>query len=242
MKEKLYTIPVNDAFNSDCECPICAMYDSLEQNAIDFTMGPSYMEDDIREATNASGFCRHHIPMLYKNQNRLGLALMLSTHMKKTREEIERLSKSPAPSKAGFFKSKKTDGDSPLTSYIQSVTDSCYICNRIEQVFQRYLATVVYLYRTEDEFKEVLRKSKGFCITHYGMLLEVASKDLKSDLYAKFHADLTALYLENAKRVEEDLLWFIDKFDYRFKEEPWKNSKDALPRSILKTNHLFLEE
>ena len=26
MKEKIYTIPVNDAFDKDCECPLCAMY------------------------------------------------------------------------------------------------------------------------------------------------------------------------------------------------------------------------
>lgn len=30
MKEKIYTIPVNDAFDKDCECPLCAMYQELE--------------------------------------------------------------------------------------------------------------------------------------------------------------------------------------------------------------------
>ena len=25
MKEKLYTIPVNDAFREDCECPLCSI-------------------------------------------------------------------------------------------------------------------------------------------------------------------------------------------------------------------------
>ena len=33
MKEKIYTIPVNDAFSSDCECPICSMYKALEDDA-----------------------------------------------------------------------------------------------------------------------------------------------------------------------------------------------------------------
>lgn len=242
MKEKLYTIPVTDAFHTDCECPVCAMYDSLEQNAIEFTMGPSYMEDDIREMTNASGFCSRHIPMLYKNQNRLGLALMLSTHMKKTREDIERLKGSHPSVSTGLFKSKKKEGGSPLTDYIKKVNDSCFVCSRIEQVFERYLVTIVYLYRTEPDFKETLRSSKGFCLAHYGMLLDVASKELKGDLYDQFQEDITSLYLDNAKRVEDDLLWFIDKFDYRFKDEPWKNSKDALPRSILKMNHTFIDE
>ena len=29
MAEKLYTIPVNDAFDADCECPVCEMYMKL---------------------------------------------------------------------------------------------------------------------------------------------------------------------------------------------------------------------
>ena len=47
MKEKIYTVPVNDAFAADSECPVCAMFEQLENDAIEYTMGPSYMEDDI---------------------------------------------------------------------------------------------------------------------------------------------------------------------------------------------------
>ena len=49
MAEQIYTIPVNDAFDSGCECPVCAMNRELENNAIEYTMGPSYMEDDNRK-------------------------------------------------------------------------------------------------------------------------------------------------------------------------------------------------
>ena len=37
MKQKLYTIPVNEAFGKDCECPVCLMYDSLEKENIDIS-------------------------------------------------------------------------------------------------------------------------------------------------------------------------------------------------------------
>ena len=43
MKEQLYTIPVTDAFESNCECPLCKMKKELEQNAIEYTLGPSYI-------------------------------------------------------------------------------------------------------------------------------------------------------------------------------------------------------
>ena len=64
------------------------MYRSLQEAAVDFTMGPSYMEDDIRMETNRTGFCDRHIRLLYQNQNRLGLALILLTHT----EQVIRLS------------------------------------------------------------------------------------------------------------------------------------------------------
>ena len=49
------------------------------------------------------------------------------------------------------------------------------------------------------------------------------------------------VYFDNMERVNGDLSWFIDKFDYRYKNEPWKNSKDALPRGIIKIGHTFVE-
>ncbi len=52
MKEKIYTVPVNDAFALDSECPICSMFEKLENDAVEYVMGPSYMEDDIREKTD----------------------------------------------------------------------------------------------------------------------------------------------------------------------------------------------
>ena len=86
--EELYTIPVNDAFDLDTECPVCAMRQALEADAIEFTMGPSYMEDDVRMETDRIGFCGNHVKLLYQNQNRLGLALMLLTHMERTMKDL----------------------------------------------------------------------------------------------------------------------------------------------------------
>ena len=39
---------------------------------------------------------------------------------------------------------------------------------------------------------------------------------------------------ENLQRMQEDIDWFIDKFDYRNKDADWKNSKDAVPRTMQK--------
>ena len=53
MKEKLYTIPVNDAFREDCECPLCSIYHKLEQDALEYTLRPStYMVSERREESD----------------------------------------------------------------------------------------------------------------------------------------------------------------------------------------------
>lgn len=239
MKEKLYTIPVNDAFHEDCECPICSLYNQLENNAIEFTMGPSYMEDDIREVTDQVGFCEIHIHKLYKNQNRLGLALMLSTHMNRLLKEVEEKSATSPSSTKGFFKKKTVEHE--LTDYLKKVEGSCFVCNHIHRVFERYLATILYLYRTDSDFVALFRSSKGFCFKHYSMLYDLAASELPSSILDTFYQDLNTVFLDNVKRVKDDLEWFINKFDYRYENEPWKNAKDALPRAVLKINSETIE-
>jgi hypothetical protein len=34
------------------------------------------------------------------------------------------------------------------------------------------------------------------------------------------------------KELNDDISWFCKKFDYRYDQEPWYNSKDAVERSI----------
>lgn len=36
------------------------------------------------------------------------------------------------------------------------------------------------------------------------------------------------------KRVRDDVSWFINKFDHKYFNEPWKNAKDSLPRAMTK--------
>lgn len=239
MAEQLYTIPVNDAFEADCECPICFMAKQLEQNAIEYTMGPSYMEDDNRAMTDKLGFCSHHIRILYGEKNRLGLALMLKTHTDKTIKDLKTLSENkPLPS-SGLFKKASA---SSVGEYIKQLEDSCFICDRINGTFNRYIDTIFHLWKKEPSFIDKFKNSKGFCTYHYGVLYDYAASKLSKDAHSEFLDILNKVYFDNMERVNGDIGWFIDKFDYRFKNEPWKNSKDALPRGIIKTNHTIIEQ
>jgi len=237
MKEKLYAIPVNDAFNTTCECPICVMRNKLESDAIDYTMGPSYMEDDTRLLTDENGFCTKHLKMVYAKENRLGMALVLSTHLKKINEDIEKLINSGEGkvSKPSIF-AKKAPSDNAIVNYINALEEKCFVCQRIDNVFERYIATIFYLYNTDQSFVTKYKQCQGFCTKHYKTLLMQAPKHLSNAKLTEFIDITNKLYIENMKRVQEDVEWFVAKFDYRNENEPWKNAKDSLPRALTKLN------
>lgn len=234
MKEQLYTIPVTDAFHADCECPLCRMKQELERNAIEYTMGPSYMEDDNRAMTDELGFCEKHIQDLYKEKNRLGLALMLSTHMMKVTKDLKKLSENSNTNSKSLLKKKSET--SSLHKYVSKLQHTCFICNRINQTFDRYIDTIFHLYKKDNSFSETIKKSKGFCTYHYALLFDRAGDCLSKEQAATFIQDINVVYFSNMERMQEDIEWFINKFDYRYQNEPWKNAKDALPRAVQKTH------
>ena len=88
MHERIYTIPVNTAFEQHDDCPFCLLYKQLEATEIDLITGASMMEPDVRVRTNKLGFCRHHFDMMYENQKRLSLALTIQSHLEELKKEI----------------------------------------------------------------------------------------------------------------------------------------------------------
>lgn len=239
-KEEIYTIPVIDAFKEDCECVLCHLYQKLEKDSVDFVLGSSYMESDIRGFTNELGFCRIHFMHLYAEPNRLGVALIMESHMKKIREDIK--AKTKRGPKAQRFSIKKQPQTVGLCDYTTPLLNHCYICQRVDDFFTRYMDTLFYLWKKDPDFKEKLKDSKGFCLQHFGQLYDLAPKHLNQGQLEAFTNDLVAVQEENFDRVIEDIEWFITKFDYRFSKEPWKNSKDAVIRSIAKVASLQVKD
>ena len=237
MKEQLYSIPVNDAFAADCECPVCQMYHKLETDSVEYTMGTSYMEDDTRALTDAKGFCGKHIKMVYDQDNRLGMAWVMKTHFDKTINDIKKVMPS-GPAKL----IKKGISDSPLIKYIDNLDNSCFVCDRINNFFDQYVDTIFFLWKKDDEFKEKFKSAKGFCTPHYSLLLKKAAAHLKGDDLESFVGIINDMYITNMERVRDDLAWFINKFDYKYQNEPWYNAKDSVIRSLVKANGVILDE
>ena len=100
--EQIYTIPVNEAFEASaadpaCGCAFCALYRKLEENELDLILGASMMEPDVRIKTNKQGFCKTHYDMMFVRKNRLGLALMLESHLDELKDDTAKKLISLAP-------------------------------------------------------------------------------------------------------------------------------------------------
>ena len=74
MEEKLYTIPLTEAFEENDECPFCVVEDKIEKDLLDFVLGSgsTYMESDVRDDTDKEGFCRNHFKKMFEYGNTLG--------------------------------------------------------------------------------------------------------------------------------------------------------------------------
>ena len=235
MKEQLHTIPVNEAFDAGDECPFCYLQRQAEQRVIRYVAGPSasYMEPDMREITNKTGFCPAHLKKLYDYGNTLGNALMLQTYYARLLERLHsQIEKFEAPAPKKLFSKPQISQDG-MWKDVQQEVDNCYICQRLDYNMQRYYRTFFALLK-EPEFRSRVENSKGFCLHHFSELLHMAEEKLPNAQRQWFYDTVFRLMEDNLKRVKEDLDWLIDKYDYRNASADWKNSRDALQRTMLK--------
>ncbi len=243
MKQAIETIPVNDAFDAGDECPFCFLERMAEQRTLRYVAGPSasYMEPDVRAATDAKGFCREHTKKLYDYGNSLGAALILQTHYAGILErfQLER-ENFRLPEKKGLFKKiPQTNLDYPKA--LKKQVSACFLCDRIEYHMQRYFDTFFVLLK-EEEFRNKVASSKGFCLKHFAALLEQAPQDCPAKQQAWFYETVYGLMEAHLIRVKEDLDWFVAKYDYRNAGADWKNSRDALSRAMQKLESVYVTD
>ena len=235
MKYTLDTIPVLDAYKTGCECPLCQLRIACEDSYVDSMLGAAYMEPDCRVRTNEVGFCTRHFQLMYDRRNRLGLALMTHTHMQEVISSVEAILKADEPARGGLLASLRGGRDEGGTPQkIRARMSGCVICEQMEGAVNRYAYTIAQLYGTNSEFKAMFDASKGFCLPHLALVLEMAEKTLSGEALRAFKAAVSAVELPNLKRIEGELEWFTLKFDYRNTDKPWGNSRDAVERAINK--------
>ncbi len=224
MKYQIDTIPVWDALEHGGSCMLCTLQAKTEASEVERTLGASVMEPEVRVQTNEIGVCQKHQQMMFQFGNRLPHALMLDTHAAQVMTKLEKLS--ILPTRGRDLDVKK------IAEGLRALTDGCIVCQTIDAHMQRYIYTLIYLWKTDTKFQQTFSQSKGLCIPHAAALIEASEKQLKADKRREFVALCFELMQTSLSSDESDLQWFIQKFDYKNKDLSWGNSKNAIERTV----------
>lgn len=229
MTEKIYTIPINEVFDeckehNELGCPFCRLRAKTEADEISAVLGASMMEPETRKKMNERGFCQRHLNQMLDGGNKLSLALILESHMAEYFSELE--------SDKGINAMLKGGAGNESIKVLNKRQNSCYICDRLDFTFGKFISNTVLLWETEREFKDKLKAQPYICLPHMKALLEFAKDELSKKKYSDFYGDLSFVVLKYFTSLREDVTQFTRKFDYRFSDEPWGNSKDSVERAV----------
>ncbi|MBQ7591106.1 MAG: hypothetical protein IJU46_01115 [Clostridia bacterium] len=221
--EQIYTIPIKEHFRAaeadpSCGCPLCSLYRMLEENELDLILGASMMEPDVRIKTNRQGFCDIHSRIMLGRKNRLGMALTLESHLNELRSDVKDLPLL-VPGSAARHR-------------VSELESSCYVCGRIAGNFTHLLENLIYIWSVDEEFRDLFLKQPYFCLPHWNAMLKTALARLPKKSYRDFSHAAEQVVLPYFDSLREDVSWFCRKFDYRYADEPWGNSKDSVERAV----------
>ncbi len=239
MKYQLETIPVWDAFREDSECPFCLLKNKAEQRYLDYYLGNSAMNPETRVELNKTGFCPEHFSMLLKKRSPQHLGLITHTHMQDWRSDLDK--RFPSSGGRSLF-SRKESAVSAYAAHVEERNRVCLICDRIEQTINRYLFTACWLWKKDEEnFRNFMAESKGFCQPHEARLLQMAEESLKASGMDAFLVEVGELQRRNFIRLEEELHRFTQMFKAENSSRDWGTAEDAHYRVIQKLSGRMTE-
>ena len=234
MKETIYTIPINEAFDTECSCAICAIENRIESEEIEYALGPAMMEPDFRIISNQKGFCKAHYKSLLQNGKSLPMALVLQTHIEKQTKDIF-LEKVKKESKNGFLKKKSEEFASAkkITEHIENLNNSCIICERTQDTMNRYFNNLIYMWKSQPEFREKFASKKGFCIPHFSKLLKYAMDDLNEKDFKEFYHTIVHMQEQVQNNLYDNISEFVMLFDHNnTNTNPEEKVKNSIKYSI----------
>ncbi len=222
MREDITSIPVSEVFEPRDGCPICRMRDLLEKRVAEYITGAAMMEPDVRIETNRLGFCIDHFRAIMKQRNRLGVALILESHL----AELEKTVFHGAPI---IGKSGKKQAKSAAER-----TATCFVCQQVDWAMERMLATVCRLWENEEDFRTLFAEQPLLCLPHFTELVSAAEKTMSKKQLPAFAKAASALSHSYLDELRGDVSHFCKMFDYRSSSEgaDWGNSKDAVERAV----------
>ena len=230
MRDDICTIPVSEVFEVNDGCPICRMRDTVEKHIIDYILGDAMMEPDVRIETNKVGFCEVHYNKMMSQRGRLQLSLMLQTHLDEINNTV--FSKN-------IFNSSVKKGEKAA-----KISESCFICNKINFGFSRMIETIYRCYETQSDFREMFNNQDCFCLPHYELLVSNADKRKMPKYCGDFLNNLNKITENYSKSLYEKISKYVTMYDYRASSgnENFDDCKDSVEKTVAFLNGRYYEK
>jgi hypothetical protein len=201
---KLEISKVHDAYAGNGECPLCTLMEGAEETYLRSFQHSRVMDPTVRVATNAAGFCPDHYRKLYERENKLGLGLIVHTHLQ---EKLPELRAAFEALKAGAGRRGKARMDD-AASFLARLRDRCFICDLLGKDLDRYAFTILYLWSKDPEFAPRFRSSRGFCLGHFCAMVATGRVMLRAERLERWLGDVVPLMTGSMEQLERDLLAF----------------------------------
>ena len=222
MKEVIYTIPINDAYDVKCGCPVCRLERDLEKEALEYIMGAAMMEPDVRIETNKTGFCQPHFKKMLEMNNRLSLTLMLQSYLRE-------LLKEGFPEKKLLFTKKDFVA---ISDKLNHSTSRCFVCERVREKLALYARNIIYIWESTPEFREKTREQEYFCPRHLALLTETAKGLISKRNYKAFCEDHFSAAKKILEGLEDEITRFCNSYNYLYHDIPLGEAKLAAEHTI----------
>lgn len=211
MQYHISTVLIHEKFNNACECPLCEIEKKVEEGLLYEFLNDAVMEDNTRIAVNNKGFCQKHFDLLFEGQNKLSLALQIST---RTDKMMDLFSRPVSPKKRA--------------DELEGSVESCIICDYLNESMIKYYKTIAQMYQNEPNFYKKLIATNGFCVKHYANLLRYSNY---AGSFKKEYIDmLSNIQKRSVEAVKNDITAFCYSHDYRNAGKPLGDAETALKR------------
>jgi hypothetical protein len=232
---KLEISKVHDAYAAGGECPLCALAGAAEQTYLRSFQHSRVMEPNVRVMTNRTGFCPSHSHKLYAGENKLGVALVLHTHLREQlpvlRTALGRLSDAAT---AALRVSRRAARLDDATAALATLRDRCFICDLLGEDLERYAFTILYLWGKDPDFLPTYQASRGFCVPHFLSMLGHARKLLKGERLERWVRDTAPLIEASLQELDRDLLAFTQLYQDANRSMGSEQERTALARTLQK--------
>ncbi len=229
---KLEISRVHDAYAAGGECPLCWLRDHAERTYMQSFRGNRVMEPSVREKTNETGFCPEHYRGLYAGEGKLGLALVVHTHLRQKLPEIRAALEASVDAAAAGRKG--ADRLEELAARLAGLRDRCFICDMLGADLERYAFTILYLWQKDRDFPAVLRASRGFCLSHFSLMLARAREILRGEALARWLGEIVPLMTGSLESLEKDLFAFTQLHQGMNRSLGTEQERSALARTLQK--------